>query len=81
MVRVSSARDVPVGDGDTSEQIREGGEIARTIGLEMIERLERLAQRRELTLLGRVDTQPGTNRFQRHCHQTIIQERNGSSLS
>ena len=59
-------RDVPVGAGDTSEQIREGGEIARAIGLEMIECLERLAQRRELTLLGRVDTQPGTNRFQRH---------------
>jgi hypothetical protein len=34
-----------------------------------------IARRVDLLRLDGVEAQPGTNRFQRHCHQTIIQER------
>ena len=58
-------RDVLVGMSDAPEQIRKGGEVASTVGFEMLQRLERLAERRELLLLRErlflrgADTQPG----------------------
>jgi hypothetical protein len=57
---------VLVGMRHAPEQVCKGRQIARTGRLEMIQRLERLAQRRKLLLLGAVDAKPGANRFQRH---------------
>ena len=48
---------------------------AGALRLELIQCVQGLAQRVDLLRRGEVEAQAGTNRFQRHCHQTIIQER------
>src|SRR5688572_13051851 len=53
------------------EQVREGGEVTRPIRLEMIQRLERLAQRRKVTGLACIDAKPGAQRLQRHASQIM----------
>jgi hypothetical protein len=42
---------VLIGVGHTPEEVRKPSEVARPIRLEMVQRLERLAERRELVLL------------------------------
>src|SRR5688572_11481714 len=54
------------------EQVREGGEVTRPIRLEMIQRLERLAQRRKVTGLACIDAKPGAQRLQRHASQIMV---------
>ena len=56
-----------IGMGHAPEQIGKGREEARPFRLEVIERVERLAERREfIFFVGRLHPQPGANRLQRH---------------
>jgi hypothetical protein len=57
---------VLIGMRDTPEQVGETSEIPGARRLEVVERVERLAQRRELRRLGTVDAQPGPDRLDRH---------------
>ena len=52
---------------DAPEQVRKRGEIPCPVRLEMVQRLEGLAERRKLIGVGAVDTQPCANRFQGHA--------------
>ena len=60
-------RDVLIGVGDAAEEIGERTEIPGTVGFEMIQRFERLAQRPELVLLRAIDAKPSANRLQGHA--------------
>ena len=51
---------------DAPEQIGKGGEKARAVRLEVVERLQRFTKRRERGLFGMLDPQPRANRLQRH---------------
>ena len=67
-------RDVLVGMRDASEHVRKSGEVPRTVGLQMVERVESLAKRSKLILLGCADAKPRPYRLQRHghCLTTIV---------
>ena len=58
-----------IGVRDAAEQVGERREETRAIRLEVIERLERLAQRGELRLGRPVDAQPGANRLEGHVQE------------
>jgi hypothetical protein len=55
---------VLIGMRDTAEEVGKRTEIPGAVRFEMIQRVERLAQRREFVLLWTIDAQPGANRFQ-----------------
>ena len=57
-------RDGLVGVRDAAEQVSKRVEIPGAVGFEMIQRFERLTQRRELVLLRAIDAKPGANRLQ-----------------
>ena len=62
-------RDVLIGVRDAAEQVGKRAEIPGAVGFEMIQRFERLAQRRELVLLRAIDAKPGANRLQGHAQE------------
>ena len=47
-----------------AEEIRKSGEVTRAVGLEMIEGVERLAERRMLAFVSSLKAQPAANRLQ-----------------
>jgi hypothetical protein len=59
---------------DAPEQICERGEESRTIRLEMIQRFERVAERRKLLFFGGTNAQPGADRLQGHGSEPIAVE-------
>jgi len=62
---------VLVGMSDAPEQVREGGEVSCTLRREVIQRVERVAKRRELLFLRSINTQPGAKRLQGYLHNRI----------
>ena len=59
----------PISVRDAPEEVRKGGEEARTVRLEVVQRVERLAKRRKILLVGCIDAQPGANRLQGHAQE------------
>jgi hypothetical protein len=59
-------RDVLVGVRDAAEQVCERGEIARASGLEVIERIQHIAERDSFRRFGPVEPKPGANRLHGH---------------
>jgi len=62
-------RDLLIGVRDAAEQVGKRAEIPGAVGFEMIQRFERLAQRRELVLVRAIGAKPGANRLQGHAQE------------
>jgi hypothetical protein len=58
---------VLIGVRDAPEQVGKRAEIAGSLGFEMIQCFERLAQWRELVLRRAIEAKPGANRRQGHA--------------